>query len=182
MKSKFFIDRPIFSIALAAVILLLGFLAYRALPVEQFPDIAPPVVEVSADYAGASAEAVQKSVIIPLEEAINSVDGIDEILSSSNSSGSASIAITFKPGTDPDMATVMVKNRVSEAEGILPEEVIETGVHVEKEQRSYLRMIALESPDNRYDNDFINNFFDINISPKLQRIKGVGKIEMMGSV
>ena len=182
MKSKFFIDRPIFSIALAAVILLLGFLSYRVLPVEQFPDIAPPVVEVSADYAGASAEAVQKSVIIPLEEAINSVDGIDEILSSSNSSGNASIAITFKSGTDPDMAAVMVKNRVSEAEGILPEEVIETGVHVEKEQRSYLRMIALESPDNRYDNDFINNFFDINISPKLQRIKGVGKIEMMGSV
>ena len=182
MRSKFFIDRPIFSIAIAAIILLLGFLSYRALPVEQFPDIAPPVVEVSADYAGASAEAVQKSVIIPLEEAINSVDGIDEILSSSNSSGNASIAITFKSGTDPDMAAVMVKNRVSEAEGILPEEVIETGVHVEKEQRSYLRMIALESPDNRYDNDFINNFFDINISPKLQRIKGVGKIEMMGSV
>lgn len=182
MRSKFFIDRPIFSIAIAAVILLLGFLSYRALPVEQFPDIAPPVVEVSADYAGASAEAVQKSVIIPLEEAINSVDGIDEILSSSNSSGNASIAITFKSGTDPDMAAVMVKNRVSEAEGILPEEVIETGVHVEKEQRSYLRMIALESPDNRYDNDFINNFFDINISPKLQRIKGVGNVEMMGSV
>ncbi len=182
MKSSFFVDRPILSIAVAAVILLLGFLGYRALPVEQFPDIAPPVVEVTADYAGASADAVQKSVIIPLEEAINSVDGIDEILSSSNSSGNASISITFKPGTDPDMAAVLVKNRIGEVEGILPQEVIETGVRVEKEQRSYLRMIALESPDGRYDNDFVSNFFDINVKPKLQRINGVSRVEMLGSV
>ncbi|MBR0275684.1 MAG: efflux RND transporter permease subunit [Prevotella sp.] len=182
MNSKFFIDRPILSIALAVVILLLGFLGYGSLPVEQLPDIAPPVVEVSAEYAGASADAVQKSVIIPIEEAVNGVDGIDEIISSSNSSGSASIAITFKPGIDPDMATVLVKNRMTEVEGILPQEVIETGVHVGKEQRSYLRLLALESVDGRYDNDFITNFFDINISPRLQRIKGVGHVELLGSV
>lgn len=181
MKSKFFIDRPVLSIALAVVILLLGFLGYSALPVEQFPDIAPPVVEVSADYAGASAEAVQKSVIVPIEEAINGVDGIDEIVSSSTSSGSASISVTFKSGIDPDMAAVLVKNRVAEVEGILPQEVIETGVHVGKEQRSYLRLLALESPDSRYDNDFITNFFDIYLSPRLQRIKGVGSVELLGS-
>ena len=182
MKIRFFIDRPILSIAIAVVILLLGFLGFGGLSVELFPDIAPPVVEVSADYPGASAEAIQKSVIVPIEEAVNGVDGIDEILSSSSGSGSASVSITFKPGIDPDMAAVMVKNRVSEVEGILPQEVIETGVHVEKERRSYLRLLALESPDGRYDSDFITNYFDINISPRLQRIKGVGHIELLGSV
>jgi len=182
VKSKFFIDRPILSIALAVVILLLGFLGYFGLSVEQFPDIAPPVVEISADYPGASAEAVQKSVIVPIEEAVNGVDGIDEILSSSTSSGNANISITFKSGIDPDIATVMVKNRLGEVEGILPKEVLETGIHVEKEQRSFLRLLALESPDDRYDNDFITNYFDINLSPRLQRIKGVGKIELLGNV
>ena len=182
MKNNFFIDRPIFSIALAVVILLLGVLGYNGLAVEQLPDVAPPVVEVSADYAGASAEAVQRSVIIPIEEAVNGVDGINEVLSTSTSSGNASITITFKPGTDPDMATVLVKNRLGEVEGILPHEVVETGVHVGKEKRGYLRILALESPDGRYDNDFITNFFDINISPRLQRIKGVGNIELLGSV
>ena len=161
MKSKFFIDRPILSMALAIVIMLLGVIGYVNLPVEQFPDIAPPVVEVSADYTGASADAVQKSVIVPLEEAINGIDGIDYISSSSTNSGSASISVVFKSGIDPDIAVVMVKNRVGEMEGILPQEVIETGVHVEKEQRAYLKMIALECPDNRYDNDFITNYFKI---------------------
>ena len=114
MKSKFFIDRPILSIALAVVIMLVGYIGFVSLPVEQFPDIAPPVVEVSADYTGASADAVQKSVIVPIEEAINGVDGIDYISSSSTSSGSAYISVVFKSGIDPDMAVVMVKNRVAE--------------------------------------------------------------------
>ena len=182
MKSKFFIDRPILSMALAIVIMLLGVIGFVNLPVEQFPDIAPPVVEVSADYTGASADAVQKSVIVPLEEAINGVDGIDYISSSSTNSGSASISVVFKSGIDPDIAVVMVKNRVGEMEGILPQEVIETGVHVEKEQRAYLKMIALECPDNRYDNDFITNYFNINISPRLQRIKGVSQVQLLGNV
>ena len=170
------------SIAFAVVIALAGMIAFANLPVEQFPDIAPPVVEVSADYTGASADAVQKSVIVPLEEAINGIDGIDYISSSSTSSGSAFISVVFKSGIDPDLAVVMVKNRVSEAEGILPEEVIETGIHVEKEQQSYLKVIALECPDNRYDNDFITNYFNINISPRLQRIKGVSRIQLLGNV
>ena len=167
---------------MAVVIALMGMIAFVNLPVEQFPDIAPPVVEVSADYTGASADAVQKSVIVPLEEAINGVDGIDYISSSSTSSGNAFISVVFKAGVDPDLAVVMVKNRVSEAEGILPAEVIETGIHVEKEQRSYLKVIALECPDNRYDNDFITNYFNINISPRLQRIKGVSRIQLLGNI
>jgi len=137
---------------------------------------------VSADYTGASADTVQKSVIVPIEEAINGVDGIDYISSSSTSSGSAYISVVFKSGIDPDMAVVMVKNRVAEVEGILPQEVVKTGVHVEKEQRSFLKVIALECPDNRYDNDFITNYFNINLSPRLQRIKGVSRIQLLGNV
>ena len=182
MKSKFFIDRPILSIALAVVIILVGVIGFASLPVEQFPDIAPPVVEISANYTGASADAVQKSVIVPIEEAINGVDGIDYISSSSTSSGSAFISVVFKSGVDPDMAVVMVKNRVAEVEGILPQEVLKTGVHVEKEQRSYLKVVALECPDNRYDNDFITNYFNINVSPRLQRIKGVSRVQLLGNV
>lgn len=182
MKSKFFINRPILSIALAVIITLVGSIGFRNLPVEQFPDIAPPVVEVTAEYTGASADAVQKSVIVPLEEAINGVEGIEYISSSSTSNGIASISVVFKPGVDPDMAVVMVKNRVGEVEGILPEEVIKTGVHVEKEQQAYLKVLALECPDNRYDNDFITNYFNINISPRLQRIKGVSQVQLLGNV
>ena len=182
MRSKFFIDRPILSFALAIIIMLVGAIGFTSLPVEQFPDIAPPVVEVSADYTGASADAVQKSVIVPLEEAINGVDGIDYISSSSTSSGNAFISVVFKSGIDPDLAVVMVKNRVAEVEGILPAEVVETGVHVEKEQRSFLKVIALECPDNRYDNDFISNYFNINLSPRLQRIKGVSRVQLLGNV
>ena len=160
----------------------MGAIGFTSLPVEQFPDIAPPVVEVSADYTGASADAVQKSVIVPIEEAINGVDGIDYISSSSTSSGNAFISVVFKSGIDPDLAVVMVKNRVAEVEGILPAEVVETGVHVEKEQRSFLKVIALECPDNRYDNDFISNYFNINLSPRLQRIKGVSRVQLLGNV
>lgn len=137
---------------------------------------------MSADYTGASADTVQKSVIVPIEEAINGVDGIDYISSNSTSSGSAYISVVFKSGIDPDMAVVMVKNRVAEVEGILPQEVVKTGVHVEKEQRSFLKVIALECPDNRYDNDFITNYFNINLSPRLQRIKGVSRIQLLGNV
>ena len=182
MKSKFFINRPILSIALAMLITLVGAIGFNKLPVEQFPDIAPPVVEVSAEYTGASADAVQKSVIVPLEEAINGVEGIDYISSSSTSNGIASIYAVFKPGVNPDIAVVMVKNRIGEVEGILPEEVIKTGVHVEKEQQAYLKVLALECPDNRYDNDFITNYFNINISPRLQRIKGVSQVQLLGNV
>ena len=143
--------------------------------------MAPPIVEVSADYPGASAEAVQKSVIVPIEQAINGANGIDYISSSSTSSGSAFIQVVFKNGIDPDMAVVMVKNKVAEVEGILPQEVLQTGVHVETSQQTFLKVIALECPDNRFESDFISNYFDINIKPRLQRIKGVGKVNVLGN-
>ena len=134
MKSKFFIDRPILSIALAVMMALVGIVGYVNLPVEQFPDVAPPIVEVSAEYPGASAEAVQKSVIVPIEQAINGANGIEYISSSSTSSGAASIQVVFKNGTDPEMAVVMVKNKISQVESRLPREVLKTGVLVEPSQ------------------------------------------------
>lgn len=160
---------------------LVGIVGYVHLPIEQFPDMAPPIVEVSADYPGASAEAVQKSVIVPIEQAINGANGIDYISSSSTSSGSAFIQVVFKNGIDPDMAVVMVKNKVAEVEGILPQEVLQTGVHVETSQQTFLKVIALECPDNRFESDFISNYFDINIKPRLERIKGVGKVNVLGN-
>ena len=181
MKSKFFIDRPILSIALAVMMALVGIVGYVNLPVEQFPDVAPPIVEVSAEYPGASAEAVQKSVIVPIEQAINGANGIEYISSSSTSNGAAYIQVVFKNGTDPEMAVVMVKNKISQVESRLPREVLKTGVLVEPSQETYLKAIALECTDDRFESDFISNYFDINIKPRLQRIKGVGKITLLGN-
>ena len=181
MKSKFFIDRPILSIALAVMMALVGIVGYVNLPVEQFPDVAPPIVEVSAEYPGASAEAVQKSVIVPIEQAINGANGIEYISSSSTSSGTAYLQVVFKNGTDPEMAVVMVKNKISQVESLLPREVLKKGVLVEPLQETYLKAIALESSDDRFESDFISNYFDINIKPRLQRIKGVGKINLLGN-
>ena len=162
MISRFFITRPIFACALSVLILLAGIVGYLSLPVEQFPDVAPPVVTISTEYTGASAEAVMKSVVTPLEEAVNGVEGMEYITSSSTSSGMATINVTFRPGTDPDLAQIRIKNRVEEAEGYLPTEVLDLGVKVEKEEQGMLRIIALECPDNRYDNAFITNYFNIN--------------------
>lgn len=181
MKSKFFIDRPILSIALAVMMALVGIVGYVNLPVEQFPNVAPPIVEVSAEYPGASAEAVQKSVIVPIEQAINGANGIEYISSSSTSSGTAYLQVVFKNGTDPEMAVVMVKNKISQVESLLPREVLKKGVLVEPSQETYLKAIALESSDDRFESDFISNYFDINIKPRLQRIKGVGKINLLGN-
>ena len=182
MISRFFITRPIFACALSVLVLLAGIVGYVNLPVEQFPNVAPPVVTISTEYTGASAEAVMKSVITPLEEAVNGVEGMEYITSSSTSSGMATVNVTFRPGTDPDLAQIRVKNRVEEAKGYLPAEVLNLGVQVEKEEQGMLRIIALECPDNRYDNAFITNYFNINVQPRLQRINGVGNIQLMGNV
>ena len=179
---RFFINRPIFACALSVLILLAGIVGYINLPVEQFPNVAPPVVTINTEYSGASAEAVMKSVVTPIEEAVNGVEGMEYITSSSNSSGIATISVTFRPGTDPDLAQIRVKNRVEEAKGYLPTEVLNIGVQVEKEEQGMLRIIALECPDNRYDNNFITNYFNINVQPRLQRISGVGNIQLMGNV
>lgn len=180
MKLKLFIDRPILACVVSVLILLVGLIGLVNLPMEQYPDIAPPTVMVSATYTGANAETVQKSMVIPLEEAINGVEDMLYMTSTSTNTGSGSITVYFKQGTDPDMATINTKNRVSEAEGLLPAEVTKIGVTVEKRQSSMLKIIALYSPDDSYDQTFINNYFKINIEPRLSRISGVGNVNVMG--
>lgn len=180
MKLRTFIDRPILACVISVLILMLGLISLFNLPMEQYPDIAPPTVMVSTNYTGANAETVQKSVIVPLEEAINGVETMTYMTSTSTNNGSGSITVYFKQGTDPDMATINTKNRVSEAEGLLPAEVTKVGVTVEKRQNSTLKILTLYSPDNSYDQTFINNYFKINIEPRLSRITGVGNVNVMG--
>ena len=180
MKLKTFIDRPILSCAISVLILILGVIGLSNLPMEQYPDIAPPTIMVSTTYTGVNAETVLKSVIAPLEEAINGVENMTYMTSTATNTGSASITVYFAQGTDPDMATVNTKNRVSEAEGLLPAEVTKVGVIVEKRQNSMVKIISLYSPDDSYDQNFINNYFKINVEPRLSRISGVGNVNVMG--
>lgn len=180
MRLRTFIDRPILSCVISVLILLVGIISLVNLPMEQYPDIAPPTISVSASYTEANAETVQKSVVVPLEEAINGVENMLYMTSTSTNTGSGSIMVYFNQGTDPDMATVNVKNRVAEAEGLLPAEVTKVGVTVQKRQNSMLKILALYSPDDSYDRNFINNYFSINIEPRLSRIKGVGNVMIMG--
>lgn len=180
MKLRTFIDRPILACVISVLILMLGLISLFNLPMEQYPDIAPPTVSVSTSYTGANAETVQKSVIVPLEEAINGVENMTYMTSTATNNGSGSITVYFKQGTDPDMATINTKNRVSEVEGLLPAEVTKIGVTVEKRQNSMLKILALYSPDNSYDQTFINNYFKINVEPRLSRITGVGNVNVMG--
>lgn len=180
MKLRTFIDRPILACVISVLILMLGLISLFNLPMEQYPDIAPPTVSVSTSYTGANAETVQKSVIVPLEEAINGVENMTYMTSTATNNGSGSITVYFKQGTDPDIATINTKNRVSEAEGLLPAEVTKIGVTVEKRQNSMLKILALYSPDNSYDQTFINNYFKINVEPRLSRITGVGNVNVMG--
>ena len=150
------------------------------LPVEQYPDIAPPTVRVEATYTGANAEAVLNSVIMPLEESINGVENMIYITSTATNSGTAEILVYFKQGTDPDMAAVNVQNRVSEAQGLLPSEVTAIGVSVMKRQNSFLQINTLISPDKRFDETFLANYLDINVIPQIKRIQGVGDVQLMG--
>lgn len=181
MSIKTFLNRPIFSCVISVLIVMVGVIGLVNLPMEQYPDIAPPTIVVSATYTGANSDAVLKSVIVPLEEAINGVEDMSYMTSSATNTGSASITITFDQGTDPDMALINVKNRISQAEGKLPQEVTKIGVSVQKRQNSMLKIISLYSPSDKYDNDFITNYFKINIEPKLLRIKGVGNVMEMGN-
>lgn len=181
MNIKTFIDRPVLSCVLSVFIVLLGVIGLSRLPMEQFPEIAPPTVRVSATYTGANAETLQRSVIAPLEEAINGVEGINYITSSANNNGQATVTVYFRQGTDPDMAAVNVQNRIAQAQGLLPAEVVQSGVNVRKSQNSTAKIVALYSPDDRYDQKFIFNYFKINIEPRLARVPGVGDITLFGS-
>ena len=181
MNVKLFLNRPILSCVISVLIVIVGVIGLSNLPMEQYPDIAPPTVMVSTTYTGANANAVLKSVVVPLEDAINGVENMSYMTSSATNTGSGSITVTFEQGTDPDMALINVKNRVSQAEGKLPQEVTKIGVTVEKRQNSTLKIMSLYSPTDKFDRDFITNYFKINIEPKLLRIKGVGGVELMGS-
>ena len=180
MNLRTFIERPVFSAVISITIVILGIIGLFTLPVEQYPDIAPPTVMVSTTYYGASAETLQKSVIAPLEEAINGVEDMTYMTSTATNAGSVSITVYFKQGTDPDMAAVNVQNRVSRATGQLPGEVTQVGVTTMKRQTSILQMFSLHSPDNSYDENFLANYMSINLKPQLLRIAGVGDMMIMG--
>ena len=168
------------AMAISILILAIGLISLYTLPVEQYPDIAPPTVMVQATYTGADAEAVMNAVIMPLEESINGVENMMYITSTATNNGSAEITVYFKQGTDPDMAAVNVQNRVSKAQGLLPAEVTRIGVTTMKRQTSFLQIDALVSSDNTYDQTFLANYLDINVIPQLKRVNGVGDVMALG--
>ena len=180
MKGNVFIKRPVMAISISVLILAIGFISLFTLPVEQYPDIAPPTVYVTASYTGADAEAVMNSVIMPLEESINGVEDMMYISSSASNAGLAIIQVYFKQGTDPDMAAVNVQNRVAKAQGLLPAEVTKVGVSTMKRQTSFLQIGALVCTDGRYDQTFLANYLDINVIPQIKRIEGVGDVMELG--
>lgn len=181
MTVRTFIDRPILAGVISVVIVVLGILGLLRLPIEQFPNIAPPTVRVSATYTGANAETVQKSVIVPLEESLNGVEDMMYMTSTATNTGTASITIYFRQGTDADMAVVNVQNRVASAQGQLPAEVTKSGVTVRKRQNSTLKSITLFSPDDSYDSNFLTNYMKINIEPQISRIAGVGEVNIFSA-
>lgn len=180
MTLKHFIERPVLASVISILIVIAGLIGLVSLPVEQFPDIAPPTVMVRASYPGASAETIQKAVIVPLEQAVNGVENMDYITSSA-AAGSASLTIYFRQGTDPDMAAVNVQNKISRATGMLPPEVTQIGVQTMKRQTSMVKIFALYSPDDTYDETFLSNYSMINIVPRIQRIPGVGEVFTLGA-
>lgn len=181
MKLDRFINRPVLSTVISIIIVILGVIGLVTLPIEQYPDIAPPTVSVIASYTGANAQTTLNSVVVPLEEAINGVENMDYMSSSASNTGDASITITFKQGTDPDMAAVNVQNKVSSATGLLPAEVTKIGVTTEKRQNSMLMVFTLYDKSGKYDQRFIENYAKINIIPEIQRVNGVGEAFVMGA-
>lgn len=180
MNLSRFIERPVLSTVISILIVILGVIGLTSLPITQFPDIAPPTISVHASYTGANAQTVLNSVIIPLEEQINGVEGMDYMTSSATNTGSATITITFKQGMDPDMCAVNVQNRVSMALGLLPAEVTRVGVITMKRQSSMLMVFSLVDESDRFTREFIENYAKINIIPQVQRINGVGDAMVMG--
>ena len=181
MKGNIFVDRKVMAVCISLLIALVGFICLKTLPIEQYPDIAPPTVMISTSYTGADANTVMKSVVMPIEEAVNGVENMAYMTSEASATGDVSINVYFKQGTDADMAAVNVQNRVSAALGLLPQEVTRVGVKVEKRQNNILQIAALVSRDGKFDNDFLANYIDINVKPRLLRVTGVGGVQNLGN-
>ena len=175
---KTFIERPVLSTVISIIIVILGVLGYTTLAVEQYPDIAPPTIKVTATYPGASAETILESVIIPIEEQINGVEGMTYITSSATNNGTADITVYFDQETDPDIAAVNVQNRVSRANPLLPQEVVQTGVITQKQQTSALMFMSVYSENPDYNDTYVQNYLKINVIPSLQRVNGVGDVNV----
>lgn len=178
---KKFIDRPVLSTVVSIIILMLGLLGLTTLPVSQYPDIAPPTVQVMASFPGANAQTVLESVIIPIEEQINGVEGMSYITSTASNNGTAQIRVFFRQGVDPDIAAVNVQNRVARANPLLPQEVIQSGVITQKQQTSALMFLTVYSDNEDYDATYIQNYLNINVLPALKRINGVGDVSVFGA-
>ena len=181
MNVKTFIDRPILAGVISVLMVLVGIIGLSRLALEQFPEIAPPTVRIMASYTGANAETVQKSVVVPLEEAINGVEGMMYMTSSASNNGTGSIGIFFRQGTDPDMAMVNVQNRAAAVQGRLPSDVVKSGLTVRKRQTSNIKQLSVYCPDSTFDRSFLANYTKINIEPRLSRIAGVGEVNVMGA-
>lgn len=181
MKLDRFINRPVLSTVISIVIVILGVLGLVSLPVSQYPDIAPPTIRVTTTYTGANAQTILNSVISPLEEQINGVEDMMYMNSTATNTGEATIEVYFKQGTNPDMAAVNVQNRVAKAQGFLPAEVTKVGVITQKRQSSMLLGFSFYSSDDKYDNEFLENYMNINIIPEIKRIQGVGDAMVMGT-
>ena len=181
MKLDNFINRPVLSTVISIFIVIFGLLGLVSLPIEQYPDIAPPTVRVSTTYTGANAQTVLNSVIAPIEEQINGAENMEYMNSSASNNGSASIEVHFKQGTDPDMAAVDVQNRVAKAAAFLPSEVNQVGVITQKRQSSMLMVIGMYDPNDQYTTQFIDNYMSINILPQIKRVSGVGDAMAFGA-
>ena len=181
MKSDFFIDRPIFSIVISIVIVIVGVLGLFLLPIDQYPQIVPPVVKVSASYPGASAQTVTQAVATPIEQELNGTPGMLYMESTNSNSGSFSATITFDISTDPDLAAVEIQNRVKQAEARLPAEVVQNGISVEKQASSRLMTVTLRSNDPKLDEIYLSNYATLNVLDMLRRVKGVGSVSNVGS-
>ena len=181
MKLDNFINRPVLSTVISIFIVIFGLLGLVSLPIEQYPDIAPPTIRVTTTYTGANAQTVLNSVIAPLEEQINGAENMDYMTSSASNNGAATIEVYFKQGTDPDIAAVDVQNRVSKAAPFLPSEVNQVGVITQKRQTSMLMVIGLFNQENKYSTQFIDNYMSINILPQVKRVSGVGDAMSFGA-
>ena len=181
MKSDFFIDRPVFSTVLSIVIVIVGAIGLALLPVDQYPQIVPPVVKVSASYPGADAQTVTQAVATPIEQELNGTPGMIYMESSSSNSGGFTVTVTFDISTNPDLAAVDIQNRIKEAEARLPAEVVQNGISVEKQASSKLLTITLLSSDPKFDEIYLSNYATLNVLDMLRRVKGVGSVSNVGS-